>query len=147
MGIEKEIVISARALGQWLNYMAYRVADGEINKDKADRAKEVRKAKAKILVEFESAAMSAPTAQEMLFRISTRAGRLLQSDAPASATRYMDAANSGEIDAKEALHLLVAYMRLRSDNIKELAEVPAKATGDQILPVMQSDDEDADDSD
>ena len=84
-------------------------------------ARKVAKTKAKILVEFESAAMSAKDATDMLFRISTRCGRLLQDDAPAAAKRFMDATATGEIDQTQATHLLIAYMRLRA---------PRKVTGE-----------------
>ena len=117
--IDRQIVESARALGQWLNRMAYFVADAEIKAKTPERARKVQKEKAKILVEFESAAMSAKTPQDMLYRISTRAGRLLQSDAPGEVTRFMDATASGEIDANDALHLLIAYSRLRTAKVKE----------------------------
>jgi hypothetical protein len=113
--INREIVESARALGQWLNRTAYLVADSETEETAADRAKKVRQSKAKILVEFESAAMSATTPQDMLHRISTRAGRLLQQDMPATATRFMDETNIGEfVTPKDAVHLLIGYMRLRT---------------------------------
>lgn len=113
--INREIVESARALGQWLNRTAYLVADSEVEETAAERAKKVRQNKAKILVEFESAAMSAATPQDMLHRISTRAGRLLQQDMPATATRFMDETNIGEfVKPKDAVHLLIAYMRLRT---------------------------------
>lgn len=118
--IPKDIVESARELGQWLNRTAYFVADSEIKADVPDRKTKVQKEKAKILVEFESAAMSAKTPQDMLHRISTRAGRLLQQDAPAKATRYMDATASGEIEPQDALHLLIAYLRLRSEKTDKL---------------------------
>jgi hypothetical protein len=123
--IPKDIVESARELGQWLNSTAYFVAKAEVKKTDAqsltreDKAK-IQKEKAKILVEFESAAMSAKTPLDMLHRISTRAGRLLQQDAPAKATRYMDATASGEIEPQDALHLLVAYLRLRSEKTDKL---------------------------
>jgi hypothetical protein len=123
--IPKDIVESARELGQWLNSTAYFVAKAEVKKPDAqiltreDRAK-IQKEKAKILVEFESAAMSAKTPQDMLHRISTRAGRLLQQDVPAKATRYMDATASGEIEPQDALHLLIAYLRLRSEKTDKL---------------------------
>jgi hypothetical protein len=123
--IPKDIVESARELGQWLNSTAYFVAKAEVKKTDAqtltreDKAK-ILKEKAKILVEFESAAMSAKTPLDMLHRISTRAGRLLQQDAPAKATRYMDATASGEIEPQDALHLLVAYLRLRSEKTDKL---------------------------
>lgn len=113
--INREIVESARALGQWLNRTAYLVADSETEETATERAKKVRQSKAKILVDFESAAMSAKTPQDMLHRISTRAGRLLQQDMPAEATRFMDETNIGEfVSPKDAVHLLIAYMRLRT---------------------------------
>lgn len=133
--IDPKIVESARLLGQWLNRTAYLVADSEVKPDAAERTKKVQKEKAKILVEFESAAMSAKTPQDMLHRISTRAGRLLQRDAPAEATRFYDATNSGEIDSEDALHLLIAYMRLRSTSTKE--EKGPSATIDDGYPVYQ----------
>ena len=133
--IDKTIVESARALGQWLNRTAYFVAEGEVKPDAAERTKKVRKEKAKILVEFESAAMGAKTPQDMLHRISTRAGRLLQRDSPAEATRFYDATNSGEINPEDALHLLIAYMRLQSISAKE--EKASGATVDDGYPVQQ----------
>lgn len=114
MNIDPEIVRSAGALGRWLNTTAYLVARDEIGTGTANPDDLVKKAKAKILVEFESAAMSAKSPQDLLFRISTRAGRLLQDDAPAAAERFMDATATGEISQQDATHLLVAYMRLRS---------------------------------
>ena len=124
MNISPEIVDSAGALGQWLNRTAYFVADGEYEAGAPDRQSKVRKAKAKILVEFESAAQSAKSPADLLFRISTRAGRLLQDDAPAEAKRFMDAVASGEITQTDAVHLMVAYMRLRA---------PKKETGETAL--------------
>ena len=114
-----EIVHSARALGQWLNRTAYFVADSEIKPDTAERRTKVQKEKAKILVELESAAASAKTPQDMLHRVMTKAGRLLQQDAPAEATRFMDATMSGEIEPTESLHLLTAYLRLRATKLEE----------------------------
>ena len=116
--IDREIVESARALGQWLNRAAYRVADADTDTklSEAERAKKIRQAKAKILVEFESAAMSATTPQDMMYRISTRAGRLLQMDMPAEATKFLDETLIGEkLKSKDALHLLIAYLRLRQN--------------------------------
>jgi hypothetical protein len=126
--IDREIVESARALGQWLNRAAYRVADAGVEDKFSDteRARKVRQAKAKILVEFESAAMSATTPQDMMYRISTRAGRLLQMDMPADATKFLDETLIGEkLKPKDALHLLVAYMRLRQNYEKATDEPPA----------------------
>jgi hypothetical protein len=124
--IDRPLVESARALGQWLNRTAYFVADGEVDQNAADRRGKVQKAKAKILVEFESAAMSAKSPRDMLHRISTRAGRLLQQDIPAEATLFMDATNCEEVAHEDALHLLVAYLRLRATKIE--AEPQASGT-------------------
>lgn len=114
MNIDPEIVRSAGALGRWLNTTAYLVARDDVGTGVPNQDDLVKKAKAKILVEFESAAMSAKSPQDLLFRISTRAGRLLQDDAPAASERFMDATATGEITQQDATHLLVAYMRLRS---------------------------------
>ncbi|GAA3993952.1 hypothetical protein GCM10022408_00040 [Hymenobacter fastidiosus] len=127
MNIDSEIVRSAGALGRWLNTTAYLVARDDVGTGVANQEELVKKAKAKILVEFESAAMSAKSPQDLLFRISTRAGRLLQDDAPAAAERFMDATATGEISQQDATHLLVAYMRLRSKaKAKNVAETPAE---------------------
>lgn len=109
--IDRNIVESARVFGQWLNSTAYFVAKAEVE-NPTDYTK-INKAKAKILVDLESAAMNTENAQEMLYGISTRAGRLLQQDIPPDAVCFMDAANSGVIEAQDALHLLVAYLRTR----------------------------------
>lgn len=118
--IDREIVESAKAYGQWLNLTAYLVANEE-TKDKTQQdldkqRRDLSKQKAKILVGFESAIMSGKTPQDMLHRISTQAGRLLQSDAPAKATKFMDEVMCGEkIDAETAQQMLIAYMRLRTE--------------------------------
>ena len=130
--INREIVESARVLGQWLNRTAYIVADSDVEQGAADRDKKVRQSKAKILVEFESAAMSATTPQDMLHRISTRAGRLLQQDMPAEATRFFDETMIGEnVTPKDAQHLLIAYLRLRSTFVKSGSQTD---TSQQNLP-------------
>lgn len=114
--IDRRIVESARALGQWLNYVAFRVADADIDEKTPERDTKVRKEKAKILIEFESAAMSAKTPQDMLHRISSRAGRLLQNELPAEAEDFMNETAIGEkINPEDARHLLIAYLRLRSN--------------------------------
>ncbi len=114
--IDRDIVESARAYGQWLNLTAYLVAKEE-TKEK-NNYQDLIKQKAKILVGFESAAMSGETPQDMLHRVSTQAGRLLQSEAPADATKFMDAVMCGEVDAKTAQQMLIAYMRLRTEKEK-----------------------------
>lgn len=128
--INREIVESARALGQWLNRTAYIVADSDVEESANDRAKKVRQGKAKILVEFESAAMSATSPQDMLYRISTRAGRLLQRDMPAEATKFFDETMTEELSFQNARQMLIAYMRLRSTF--EKSENKTNATGQSV---------------
>ena len=137
MNIPSDVVTSAGVLGQWLNRTAFFVADGEYETGADNRISKVRKAKAKILVEFESAAMSAKSPQDLLFRISTRAGRLLQDDAPAGAKRFMDAVASGEITQNDAVHLLVAYMRLRAPR-KETGEPAAVPESKTEVPTLDA---------
>ena len=115
MKIDSAIVSSARALGQHLNRTAYFVAKEEYATEKGPGDEDkIRKAKAKILVEFESAVLSAKTSHLMLSTISTRAGRLLGGDLPSGAQIYMDATNEGTLELEDAKHLLIAYLRLRS---------------------------------
>lgn len=130
--IPRSTVESARALGQWINRSAYFVAEDDTDKGGQNRTQAVRKAKAKVLVEFESAIMSASSPEDMLHRVSTRAGRLLQADAPAEATAFFDDAASGEIPFKTAQHLLIAYLRLRTAKTPGLvtADVPADDDSD-----------------
>ena len=117
-------------MGQHLNRAAYFVADEETEKNKAERAKAVRKAKAKILVEFESAVRSAKSATDLLDRVLERVRRLSQRDAPAEAIIFMDATATGEIDFVDAQHLLIAYMSLSSQSVKAQEPDPyATASG------------------
>jgi hypothetical protein len=142
LSINPDVIESAGELGQWLNRTAYFVADGEVEANASDRAARVRKAKAKILVEFESAAMNAKSPTEMLMVISVRCGRLLNNDAPAQAKRFMDATATGEISPQDAKNLLIAYMRLRSTTPQVLAAAPDAATqhtNDPDAPFMGAD--------
>ncbi|RYX83621.1 hypothetical protein EON83_13535 [bacterium] len=123
--IPKPIVESARLLGQHLNRTAYFVAREEYSSEKGGDDDKIRKAKAKILVEFESAILSAKSSTDMLHRISTRAGRLLNGDLPAGADIFMDAAASGDLlSLPEAQHLLIAYLRLRSPQQEKVQKEP-----------------------
>ncbi len=74
--------------------------------------------------------MSADLPEDMLRRVSERAGRLLQSDAPAEAMAYFDATATGEIDFKRAQHLLIAYLRLRTAKELVTADIPADDDSD-----------------
>lgn len=113
--ISKDIVTSARLLGQHLNRSAYFVANDDYEPGISGRDDKVRKTKAKILVELESAIMSADSAPDMLRRVSERFGRLTLRDLPASSTAFYDAAASGEeLSFENARHLLIAYLRMQS---------------------------------
>ncbi|CAN5697644.1 hypothetical protein BH24ACI2_BH24ACI2_00730 [soil metagenome] len=121
--INREIVESARALGQWLNRMAYFVAKGEVEKEKnlsdLEQAKKIRQVKAKILTAIESAVMSAKTPQEMFSLTSIRAVRLSNEEMPATVSIFEDEAIVGEkLSLKDSKHLLTAYLRLQSSFVK-----------------------------
>ncbi len=149
--IRPEIVHSARALGQWVNTAAYRAAKAEITKDdkrdflKLDEAQKkeinnrIRQQKAKILVTLDSMAMGAKTPQDLLYRIMRQTGLLMQVDAPQEAACFMDATNSGEIEPEEAVHLLMAYTRLRATP-KERQTMPS---GTSNYPTEDEDEDDA----
>ena len=111
-----EIVESASELGRWLNRKAYRVAQAETKKFPSKTKtviQQEKEVKAKILVEFESAVMSAKGAEEMISQVLIRMGRLLGEDAPASTKLFVDSVFTKQTSEEEAKHLLLAYMRLR----------------------------------
>ena len=112
MAIAKEIVTSAREMGKWLNYAAYKAA--EQSEEKSAGKDAILKSKAKFLVELESAAFSAKSGDELISHIVTRAGRLSGMDVPAEAQPFMDAACSEVITREQAQHLITAYARLRN---------------------------------
>lgn len=111
MNITKEVVQSVRSLGLWLNYIAYKVAQQEA-KNKTD-IEEIRKIKAKILVELESSVFGARKPPEVL-NVIVRAGRLSGSDAPAESDVFQEALLTGEIDINDAKSMLMAYARTRN---------------------------------
>ncbi|WP_200976492.1 hypothetical protein [Echinicola sp. 20G] len=112
MAIAKEIVISAREMGKWLNYAAYKAA--EKSEDKSAGKDAVLKSKAKFLIELESAAFSAKSGDELISHVITRAGRLSGMDVPPEAQCFMDAVCSELITREQAQHLITAYARLRN---------------------------------
>lgn len=120
MAISKEIVTSAREMGRWLNYVAYLAA--KQNEKENASYEQIKKAKAKFLVELESTAFSAKTPEALLSQVITRAGRLSQLDAPPEAKDYLEATANGTITLEQAQHLMTAFSRLR--NVYEKAETP-----------------------
>lgn len=109
--INIEIVQSAKELGRWLNYVAYRTAKAEHPNTKSE---EFRKTKAKVLVEIESSAFSAKSGDALIAQVVTRAGRLSQMDAPPEADIFIEQTCSGELPLDNAKNLLMAFSRLRN---------------------------------
>ena len=110
--IDKEIVTSAKELGKWLNYVAYRSAQQEVGTSSG--WDDLIKAKAKILVELESSVFSAISGDALIAYTITRAGRLSGFDAPTEASLFMEKAASGELPLEQAKNLLIAFSRLKS---------------------------------
>lgn len=112
--IEPEVVKSARELGKWLNYAAYKVADRNIEENAQDRYNKVRELKAKSLIEIESSIFSARDGGALIFQAITRAGRASGLDAPAEAELFMTEASTGGISLESAKHLLIAFSRVKN---------------------------------
>lgn len=125
--IPRHIVESARSMGQWVNRVAYRVADAEVplpggktrdelsNEDRKLREPAVRKLKARYLVQFESYVMGAREPEEMFYRLTRTIGLAGGGDVPRDAVPFMDAANIGSfLTFKQAQQLLLAYTRVQA---------------------------------
>ncbi len=123
--INSEIVSSARELGRWLNQVAYFTAKAEVKEGAKDYWEELRKVKAKVLVELESSTFSAKTGDALLAQVITRAGRLSRMDAPVSAKLFMEKTASGDLPLDQAKNLLIAFSRLK--NKAEEKEIPVKS--------------------
>ena len=106
-----ETVQSVKELGRWLNYAAYLAAKSDTHNKTLD---DIKKAKAKVLVEIESSAFSAKTGDALIAQVVTRAGRLSQMDAPPEADIFMKQTCSGELPLDNAKNLLLAFSRLRN---------------------------------
>ena len=109
--IDKEIVTSAKKLGNWLNSVAYSSAKKEVGTSNWDN---LIKAKAKVLVELESSVFSAKSGDALIAYTITRAGRLSGFDAPTEASLFMEKAVSGELPLEQAKNLIIAFSRLKS---------------------------------
>ncbi len=120
--IDKDIVTSAKELGKWLNYVAYRSAQKEVGISSS--WDDLIKAKAKVLVELESSVFSAKSGDALIAHTITRAGRLSGFDAPVEASLFMEKAASGELPLEQAKNLLIAFSRLKSKK-EEADNVPS----------------------
>ena len=119
--IDKTIIESAKCLGQWLNWVAYKSAA-----ENTDIHLTLTQKKAKTLVELESSIFAAKSADALIAQTITRAGRLSGRDAPSGAEFFITAALAGDIDLSVAKNLLVAFSRIKSfkedDSVKDVPE-------------------------
>ncbi len=110
--IDNSIVSSARELGKWLNFVAFKAAKKEVSRE--DDKEKLRTIKAKVLVELESSIFSAKTGDALIAQTITRAGRLSGYDAPDESSLFMEKTISGELPLDKAKNLLMAFSRLKS---------------------------------
>jgi CRISPR-associated protein Cas8c/Csp2 len=117
--IDTEIVLSAQALGKWLNKVAYFTAKAEVKENVPNYWEELRRIKSKVLVELESSTFSAKTGDALIAQATARAGRLSGLDAPQEAALYMVKTASGELPLENAKNLLIAFSRLAYNKEKQ----------------------------
>jgi CRISPR-associated protein Cas8c/Csp2 len=117
--IDPQIVLSAQALGKWLNKVAYFTAKAEVKEKSSDYWEELRRIKSKVLVELESSTFSAKTGDALIAQAIARAGRLSGLDAPQEAALYMVKTASGELPLENAKNLLIAFSRLTYNEEKQ----------------------------
>ncbi|KAA6322205.1 hypothetical protein EZS27_028228, partial [termite gut metagenome] len=126
--IDPQIVSSARALGKWLNRVAYLAAKTEVKEGTSNYWEELRKVKSKVLVELESSTFSAKSGDALIAQAVTRAGRLSGLDVPEEAALYMEKTASGELSLDSAKNLVIAFSRLI--NKTEKHEMPKDEIND-----------------
>lgn len=126
--IDPTIVSSARALGKWLNKVAYFTAKAEVKAGASNYWEELRRVKTKALIELESSTFSAKSGDALIAQAVTRAGRLSGLDAPETAALFMEKTASGELPLENAKNLLIAFSRLI--NKAEKKEVPVEFNND-----------------
>lgn len=116
--IDEEIVISAMALGQWLNAQAYHYAESQVKKtgnsdDDKDKEK-IREIKVKALVQIENSIMSARNGCDLIRYAPEVAHRLTGWDICEPASLFMQKVSAGELPLEQAKNLLIAFSRLKS---------------------------------
>lgn len=114
--ISEDIVKSARELGMWLNKVAYLSAKGTADSNSKD---DIRKAKAKVLVELESSVFAAKSGDALIAHTIARAGRLSGLDVPEMASLFMENTVSGLLPLEQAKNLLIAFSRLQFNKRNE----------------------------
>lgn len=125
--IDIQIIKSARSLGSWLNYVAYKAAEQDTPQSTANYWDVLRQKKAKVLVELESSVFSSKSGDSLIWQVITRAGRLVGMDAPSEAIPFMEKAASGELELDKAKNLLIAFSRVKSmAQVKETKQEDAE---------------------
>lgn len=115
LSLPEPLVRSARAYGAYLNFVAWVIAQDEVNNKQTGRS--IYEAKSRALAQMESTAMSAKTASSLFGRLNRDAGQRANRDAPAEAGPFLEAAIAGEkIDLDTAKNLILAFMRLRTSD-------------------------------
>ena len=137
--IDPQIVSSARTLGRWLNQVAYFTAKAEVKEGTGNYWEELRKVKAKVLVELESSTFSAKTGDALIAQAVTRAGRLSGMDAPEGATLFMEKTASGELAIDNAKNLLIAFSRLKNKVESKEAPIESVANNEEPEEVAEED--------
>jgi hypothetical protein len=135
--IAPDIVQSARAYGSYLNYVAYLIAEEEVEENEEQEGggtgRDLYEAKARALAGMESTTLSARRPSALFAQLNVMAGRQVNRDVPAEAERFIEAVNTGEIEFDEAKDLVLTYMRLRSGKADSDSEGAAdEVAGDEI---------------
>ena len=121
--INEDIVNSAIAFGNWLNSQAFTYASNEIhnisNLKEDEKKEKQRELKNKILIQFESAIMSAKSVDALVAFITTRAARLTGYDIDEGAKLFMSKVSCGELPLEQAKNLLIAFSRLKTVKLKD----------------------------
>lgn len=131
--LSKEIIQSARAYGASLNSAAYRAAKEELEDDaeKGRKGRTLSEYKDRILTQFESTIGSAKSSAALLSQLGTIAGRLTHREIRPEAGEFIEAVLTGEIPTDDAKHLITAFMRLSTKNLKTPESLGAPVMDDE----------------
>ena len=113
--IEREIVESAKILGNLINRAAHMIADSKVKccLSAEEREKEVNQEKIMTLNRFENVLMRVKTPQGLVFRVSSFVSKNLEVDLPREVKPLFEETLVGEkLRLKDAVFLLVGFMRL-----------------------------------
>ncbi len=145
--LSSELISSARAYGQSLNYAAYVTAEAERQDDIKNKRRErpLSEYKNRILVQFESTILSAKTPTALLSQMGIIVGRLTGREMDGKAGFFMETA-AGWPDSQLSLaqELITAFMRLSSYRPKETpgSTAPGESTPDPITSDVELDSDD-----